>query len=127
MTKEQAARILDPETREDALAEIEYYGGFRGEEAVKAAMDEACRIAAAELRNKPTGEPLTLEQLRGMVGQPVWVELLKEPERSCWEIVKFYDEPMILGFTDGKYCDARAYGDLWLAYAYPPAHIDREA
>jgi hypothetical protein len=30
MTNEEAARILDPETRRKALAEIEYYGGFRG-------------------------------------------------------------------------------------------------
>lgn len=50
MTKEEAARILDPETTQEALAEIEYYGGFRGEEAVLEAAREARRIAAEVLR-----------------------------------------------------------------------------
>ena len=35
MTREEAIRILDPETTTEALAEIEYYAGYRGEEAVK--------------------------------------------------------------------------------------------
>lgn len=51
MTKEEAARILDPETSRDALCEIEYYNGFSGEKAVKEAVTDACRIAAAALRD----------------------------------------------------------------------------
>ena len=51
MTKEEAARILDPETSRDALCEIEYYNGFSGEKAVKEAVTDACRIAAAVLRD----------------------------------------------------------------------------
>ena len=50
MTNEEAARILDPETRRKALAEIEYYGGFRGGDAVIEASNEACRIASEVLR-----------------------------------------------------------------------------
>ena len=50
MTKEEAARILDPETSREALAGIEYYGGFRGEEAVLEAAKEARRVAAEVLR-----------------------------------------------------------------------------
>ena len=51
MTKEQAARILDPETRLEALDEIEYYAGFNGEKAKLEAIDEVLRIAARVLRN----------------------------------------------------------------------------
>ena len=50
MTREEAIRVLDPETRLEALAEIEYYGGFRGEEAVSKAVDDACTLAVAALR-----------------------------------------------------------------------------
>ena len=50
MTREEAIRILDPETRLEALAEIEYYAGFRGDEAVTKAVDDACILAVAALR-----------------------------------------------------------------------------
>lgn len=42
MTIDEAIRILDPKTTAEALAEIEYYGGFRGEEAMTKACDDAC-------------------------------------------------------------------------------------
>ena len=50
MATEKAIRILDPETTAEALAEIEYYGGFNGDEAKVAACAEACRVAVAALR-----------------------------------------------------------------------------
>ena len=50
MTREEAIRILDPETAAEALAEIAYYAGFRGEEAVAKALDDACILAVAALR-----------------------------------------------------------------------------
>lgn len=52
MTREEAIRILDPETSAEALAEIEYYAGFSGEEAVKKAVDDACILAVAALREQ---------------------------------------------------------------------------
>ena len=52
MTREEAIRILDPVTSMDALAEIEYYAGFRGEEAVRKAVDDACILAGAALRGQ---------------------------------------------------------------------------
>lgn len=41
MTKEEAIRILDPETTGEALAEIEYYGGFSGKTAAVKAVSDA--------------------------------------------------------------------------------------
>lgn len=52
MTREEAIRILDPVTSMDALAEIEYYAGFRGEEAVRKAVDDDCILAVAALRGQ---------------------------------------------------------------------------
>lgn len=50
MTREQAIRILEPETRLETLAEIDYYAGFRGEDEVTKAVDDACILAVASLR-----------------------------------------------------------------------------
>ena len=52
MTREQAIRILDPETTAEALAEIEYYGGFRGRMKAAQALYDACIIAVAALREQ---------------------------------------------------------------------------
>ena len=64
MTREEAAKILDPETTLDAYAKISYYGGFEGESAWQDAVNEACRMGAAALREldaKENQKSLTLE------------------------------------------------------------------
>lgn len=50
MTIYQAIKILDPKTRYETIAEIEYYGGFSGKEAVYLAIDDACILAADVLK-----------------------------------------------------------------------------
>ena len=52
MTREEAIRILDPKTTGEALAEIEYYGGFSGRAAVVQAVLDACVLAVAALREQ---------------------------------------------------------------------------
>lgn len=52
MTREEAIRILDPETSAEALAEIDYYAGFRGKEAAIKAVEDACILAVAALREQ---------------------------------------------------------------------------
>lgn len=52
MTREEAIRILDPETTEEALAEIEYYNGFNGKTAAVQAVSDACVLAVAALREQ---------------------------------------------------------------------------
>lgn len=52
MTKEQAIRLLHPDTTREALAEIEYYGGFRGRRAAIMAIDDACLIACDALKRE---------------------------------------------------------------------------
>ena len=41
MTREEAIRILDPDTTGEAISEIEYYGGFSGRTAVVQAVSDA--------------------------------------------------------------------------------------
>lgn len=72
--------------------------------------------------------PLTMEQLRGMDGRPVWVEDLENPEKSGWRLI-YWDRGkylVLLAKSAAGYI-LEDYGETWLAYAYPPAHIDREA
>ena len=74
MTREEAIRILDPETTGEALAEIEYYHGFNGKIAAVQAVSDACVLAVAALREREEREdlkPLTLEELR-QTHNPVW-------------------------------------------------------
>ena len=78
--------------------------------------------------NTPLGEPFTLEQLRGMGGQPAWI--VKYPDWGHWELSEDGEDyiadrdPELYGLRhddpEGKY-GLHKLG--WLAYAYPPAHI----
>ena len=60
----------------------------------------------------PPNEPLTLEQLREMGGQPYWhVGLRKESPPPHWNILDpFY----------AKHIEDYKYGENWLAYLCPP-------
>lgn len=76
-----------------------------------------------------SGVPLSLEQLKQMDGKPVWVVCLKKE--------KYIDPPIgwrileksisgSFGVWNGENClSQRSYSSDWLAYSYPPAHIDR--
>ena len=127
MTKEEAVLILDPDNSEAALARLEYYAGFGGEEAELRIIRDACRLAVKALRGTTTGEPLALEQLREMDGKPVWVEF-EDGSGGLWGIVHISVFEQIV-FPNGLHCTIGHpyYGKTYKAYAYPPAHIDREA
>lgn len=70
------------------------------------------------------GDPLTLEQLRGMDGKPVWIFRL-EDRKGWWAII--YPGKQDANTDYGGYFSFEDYGKTWLAYAYHPAHIDLEA
>ena len=87
-----------------------------------------CVLDALKCAKHKTGEPLTADQLREMDGQPVWVEDLKNHDRSAWRLI-YLDRGKYLVLI-AKSCDGyilEEYGETWLANSYPPAHIDREA
>lgn len=72
--------------------------------------------------------PLTIEELRKMDGQPVWVQTPGIEKYGRWVIVAGVDTDngQKTLYCQGDYT-CRNYGKTWEAYAYPPAHIDREA
>ena len=57
MTNEEAIKILHPDTTLTALAEVEYYGGFNGQEAKIKAVEEACIIACEALEKQIPKKP----------------------------------------------------------------------
>lgn len=73
----------------------------------------------------PSGDQLTLEQLREMVGRPVWVQTPGIPQYGRWVIVAGVDIEDKTLYCRGDYT-CRDYGKTWLAYAFHPASIDLE-
>ena len=82
------------------------------------AVDEAVEI----LKRVPENAPLTLEQLRNMVGEPVWMEELKL-DRAQWAILwSAGDTGMFYTTTERgtNYAAYSLYGVTWQAYGYHP-------
>ena len=46
----EAIRFLDPETTAEAIAEVEYYGGFSGKDKAIQKINESCDVAVAIMR-----------------------------------------------------------------------------
>ena len=88
MTNEEAIMLLNPSTRILALAEIEYYNGFRGKDAYIKAKEDACILAVEalekadkykwhDLRKNPDDLPEAdeygcSEYVLAMTGTPEW-------------------------------------------------------
>ena len=88
MTNEEAIMLLNPSTRILALAEIEYYNGFRGKDAYIKAKEDACILAVEalkkadkyrwhDLRKNPDDLPKAdeygcSEYVLVMIGTPEW-------------------------------------------------------
>ena len=70
-------------------------------------------IAYAKTIAPPPNDPLTLEELRGMGGEPVWVECLGTKDYSAWTIVDICLNGI---HTKYFYADFDYYGVEWLAY-----------
>ena len=84
--------------------------------------DKSLRIAVDALRRiAPANDPLTLDELRGMDKEPVWIDEREEPKYSGWYIA-YWDRGKYLVLqsisTHGFLMDE--YGKTWLAYRRPP-------
>ena len=114
----------------------------RAIEQLKQAM-EACELGALSLPDQidalmdagkavlqevstltPPNEPLTLEQLREMKGQPVWTVTTGLKGSGRWELVCDVDYEDVLEMAscvDGFYhIEVNTYGSTWKAYRRPP-------
>ena len=86
---------------------------------------EACleAVRSAHFADADKMQPLTVEQLREMDGKAAYL-----PEPNCWGLVTKNPFVPLFTFPDGEQCNAvEWYETVGPAYAYHPAHIDREA
>lgn len=75
-------------------------------------------IAYAKTVCLQSSEPLTLEELREMDGQPVWVELIGLKRPSAWYLLNLRDKEAVN--KRGGFVSLIYYGDTWLAYRRKP-------
>ena len=82
----------------------------------------------AKVHPHPADEPLTIEQLREMDGEPVWCKWLLPEDRAIeqgkWFIVISGDKAGLEIKRPAEYgchfCKIDDYGKTWLAYRRPP-------
>lgn len=118
-------------TNQEAIAILERKTTIPGDGYTWEQIEEAIDVAVAALKSNQVGsEPLTLDQLREMDGKPAWIVPVNDKDwEPHWSVMKhrrfFADSKTERGKMYFLYEDS--YGDRWVAYAYFPAHIDREA
>ncbi len=84
-------------------------------------------IAIAALRAQQEREnpkPLTLEELREMHGEPVWVQSPDLPKYGRWAIVEGVDIDAKILYLKAD-CTCHDYGKVWLAYRYKPGEVTK--
>lgn len=129
MTLEEACRLIDPATDMDALAEIEYYNGFKGKEAAAKALREAGQMVVDFVRkmswhdakNPPPVHDESWKEKSGekhlcMMSDIVWVCCGSGNTMKGWfENGTWYIE-------DGRRADSTPYGEvkLWEPLLEPP-------
>ena len=110
MTREEAIRILDPETTGEALAEIEYYGGFSGRTAAVQAVSDACILAVAALREQKERRWIPVTERLPKIGQKCLIA-----NREI--VVRGWLRP------DGVWKTGVSSDEIWSKFSlYPPTH-----
>ena len=111
MTNEEAIKVLRTESVEiggNAVSVCRFW--------------DALDIAIKSLEDVPDkdvgkNEPLTLDELRQMDGEPVWVQSPGVPEYGRWAIVEGVGENCLFLHDDFTCHD---YGKTWIAYRQKP-------
>ena len=80
-------------------------------------------IAALRQQGQERNAPLTLDELRQMDGEPVWVQSPGVPEYGRWAIVEGVGENCLFLHDDFTCHD---YGKVWLAYRQKPEEDDHD-
>ena len=111
MTREEAIRQLDG--ADIAVLNRDFFK-----------FNQAIIMAISALRQQETvtnrnglNEPLTMDELRQMDGEPVWVQSPGVPEYGRWAIVEGVGENCLFLHDDFTCHD---YGKTWLSYRQKP-------
>lgn len=80
----------------------------------------AAQVDAAPAITSPPNAPMTLEELRGMDGEPVYIKRIgsSHPDDREWALVDREHEICRTAFGCKAFFEL--YGKSWLAYRWPP-------
>ena len=111
MTREEAIKVLRTES-------IELGGSVPSVCRFWEALDMA--IAALRQQDARKNDPLTLDELRQMDGEPVWVEF-QDGSGGCWGLVHIAVFTHIV-FANGLFCTVGKpyFGKTWMTYRRKP-------
>lgn len=122
MTREEAAEYWDG-LRKTFSSQLEKEENYFGRMHLQTTIDVLDTTISA-LRQQETvtnrnglNDPLTLDELRQMDGEPVWVQSPGIPEYGRWAIVEGAGENCLFLHDDFTCHD---YGKSWLAYRQKP-------
>lgn len=95
------------------ILERDYVDGYaRGFQAALVAV-----LRYETIATKPN-DPLTLEELRKMDGEPVWVERINIDRPNKWYLLNLRENVAVN--NRGGFVSLTHYGDTWLAYRRKP-------
>ena len=110
MNREDAIKVLEKQFDKSCW-------NYRYQNAEKLDFEDALWMAISALRQKErfgeANKALTLDELRQMDGEPVWVQSPGIPEYGRWAIVEGVGENCLFLHDDFTCHD---YGKTWLAY-----------
>ena len=125
MTREEAIKKFEKQLHSAMVVLDSGFGTRPGEsDRLYRERKELAEIALSALRQQEhfrdltkKVEPLTLDELRQMDGEPVWVQSPGVPEYGRWAIVEGVGENCLFLHDDFTCHD---YGKTWLAYRQKP-------
>ena len=121
-------------TREEAIEILENERPHCGEKAVYTEGErcEAYDMAISAIRQQETvtnrnglNEPLTLEEMRKMDGEPVWVQFLHN-KIGYWYLIDCHNSEFIRFYRSGFFINGE-YSKSFLAYRQKPEEDDHES
>lgn len=112
-------------TTEEAIKFAKYAPTF----AIEPEVQEFYRMCEEALRAKQEREnpkPLTLDELRGMVGEPVYISDMGERfgPLDGWPVIEEVGYNLIV-IRGGGWLTLREYGKTWLAYRNKPKEVEK--
>ena len=113
MNREEAIKILEYPVKKWSMEWDEREDGLSYYEA----LDMAISALRQQERFGEANKALTLDELRQMDGEPVWVQSPGVPEYGRWAIVEGVGENCLFLHDDFTCHD---YGKTWLAYRQKP-------
>ena len=112
MTIEEAIKTI-----ELAIAEVEWVYPID----YAAAFDVAISALRAQ-QELESNEPLTMDELREMDGEPVYIRSDTFPGDCGWKVVK-KASVLDIQFTDEDFFLFTLYGKSWIAYRHKPQEV----